>query len=376
MDKTIKKDYILASFGLLGSCVGLILVRIAFGLGWFKNLPEVFQDFLGSFLIQVVLIFGVSFLVMWLQERDKLKKPVLEPHVLEDNETTSAGSDQTEREKSVWKRIKSRLVEMGFRKPPAYMWILSILIGVLFYILTMGISYFNTILLFLLGVNLPAANPTPPSSIGVFLVALFSGAVLPGIFEEFLHRGVILKGLRDTRKDTQAIIISALLFSLMHAYIFQTAYTFVGGIIFAVLAIKTRSIYPSIIVHFMNNGLATYIDYMRANQWPGYQWYDNFISSIADNFATAFVVWLLCAALLIAILIVISSLEKLKRKRELKKSNKPIYDESGRPILRPVPQISERMPLFKPALADSYIMHTATFLIAIATIFSFILNTY
>ena len=53
-----------------------------------------------------------------------------------------------------------------------------------------------------------------------------------------------------------AIIISALFFGLMHQNYAQLFYTFVMGMGMAFLVAKTRSIFPSMLFHFLLNGYA------------------------------------------------------------------------------------------------------------------------
>ena len=80
-------------------------------------------------------------------------------------------------------------------------------------------------------------------------------ALAPAFAEEFLFRGVIYGNLRPFGK-TQAILISSLLFALMHQNIGQFFYTFVGGVAMALMYELTGSIWCSIIYHMFNNELA------------------------------------------------------------------------------------------------------------------------
>ncbi len=88
--------------------------------------------------------------------------------------------------------------------------------------------------------------------IGGFIISTISMAVVPAIVEEFAIRGVVLQPLRRYG-DTFAIVMSAVVFSIMHGNMAQIPYTMTGGIILGYLAVATGSIWPSIIVHFINN---------------------------------------------------------------------------------------------------------------------------
>lgn len=85
-----------------------------------------------------------------------------------------------------------------------------------------------------------------------FLIGVISMAVVPAIIEEFSIRGVVMQPLRRYG-DGFAIVASAFIFSIMHGNMAQIPYTVVGGLYLGYLAIATGSIWPSIIVHFVNN---------------------------------------------------------------------------------------------------------------------------
>lgn len=90
------------------------------------------------------------------------------------------------------------------------------------------------------------------------VMAFLSIAVIPAILEEFAVRGVVLQSLRRYG-DKFAIVMSALLFSLLHGNMVQIPYTFVGGIILGYLAVKTNSLWPPIILHFLNNAYSVIV---------------------------------------------------------------------------------------------------------------------
>lgn len=83
-------------------------------------------------------------------------------------------------------------------------------------------------------------------------MAVISVAVLPAVVEEIAIRGVVLQPLRRYG-DWFAIIASSLIFSLMHGNMVQIPYTLTAGIIFGMVAVSTGSLWPSIVLHFLNN---------------------------------------------------------------------------------------------------------------------------
>ncbi len=80
-------------------------------------------------------------------------------------------------------------------------------------------------------------------------------ALAPAFAEEFLFRGVFYANLRPYGR-TQAILISSLLFALMHQNIGQIFYTFVGGIAMALMYELTGSIWCSVFFHMFNNEMS------------------------------------------------------------------------------------------------------------------------
>ena len=76
--------------------------------------------------------------------------------------------------------------------------------------------------------------------------------LVPGFCEEFLFRGAILSNCLPFGKG-KAILISALLFSLMHRNPAQILYTFVAGILLGIIYVKTKSIWNCVILHTVNN---------------------------------------------------------------------------------------------------------------------------
>lgn len=85
------------------------------------------------------------------------------------------------------------------------------------------------------------------------VLALMSIVVLPSLAEEMMFRGLILDGLSRNCSEKKAIFISALLFGIIHLNPWQFIGGFVFGLVMAWLVLKSRSLYPGIIVHFVHN---------------------------------------------------------------------------------------------------------------------------
>jgi membrane protease YdiL (CAAX protease family) len=88
-----------------------------------------------------------------------------------------------------------------------------------------------------------------------FILAVFIVGIIPGIMEELFFRGLILDGLVRNYTKRKAIIISALLFGIIHLNPWQFYSGFIVGLISAWICIRANSILLSIYIHFFNNAL-------------------------------------------------------------------------------------------------------------------------
>lgn len=86
-------------------------------------------------------------------------------------------------------------------------------------------------------------------------VMLLYVCLLGPILEETLFRGLILQGLRSWG-DKLAIIVSGVLFGLMHMNLVQGIFAAMLGMFFAFVAVKSGSIIPTIILHILNNSIS------------------------------------------------------------------------------------------------------------------------
>lgn len=100
------------------------------------------------------------------------------------------------------------------------------------------------------------AEPILPSGPFGFLLSVFAMAVFPALLEEFLFRGVIMGSLLKFGKPF-AIFTSSLLFGLVHQNLVQIPFAFLVGLVLAFVVLETGSIWTGVLVHFLNNFIAT-----------------------------------------------------------------------------------------------------------------------
>jgi len=89
-------------------------------------------------------------------------------------------------------------------------------------------------------------------------VALLVFALVPAITEEVAFRGYILSGLERTYSRRTAIVLSALLFGFFHVLLslFQQMFgATILGLVLGLMVVRTRSLWPGVVFHFVNNAL-------------------------------------------------------------------------------------------------------------------------
>lgn len=152
----------------------------------------------------------------------------------------------------------------GYKKISFKAICIAILMGIIVYILNIFVSSFFTNLISAFGWKEGSSGGKTPISVGILFVNLLCTAVLPAICEETAHRGLLLKGLGPLGRK-RAIIISSMLFGLAHMNIQQFFYATLIGFLLGYLASVCDSIYPAMIIHFMNNALSTLMSFSYNN---------------------------------------------------------------------------------------------------------------
>jgi uncharacterized protein len=94
-------------------------------------------------------------------------------------------------------------------------------------------------------------------NLGAMLINLVIMALLPAIGEELFFRGAFQKALlRLSHQPWLAILVSAIVFTVLHGTIFKFIPIFTLGIILGTIYHVTRNLWYTIIIHFLNNALA------------------------------------------------------------------------------------------------------------------------
>lgn len=92
---------------------------------------------------------------------------------------------------------------------------------------------------------------------GEFFMAIVIMAFFPALFEEILFRGAVQNLLvRWWRKPLLAIIVTSLLFSLIHMSVFLFLSRVVLGFVLGLMYERSKNLWVNIIAHFLNNTVA------------------------------------------------------------------------------------------------------------------------
>jgi len=87
-------------------------------------------------------------------------------------------------------------------------------------------------------------------------ISVLSVGIVPAFVEEMLFRGVILNGFKDNYSHKKAIIVSSLLFGIVHLNPWQFVTASIFGIASAWVCLKMKSLTLSIYMHLLNNTAA------------------------------------------------------------------------------------------------------------------------
>ncbi len=107
----------------------------------------------------------------------------------------------------------------------------------------------------LVALALGQGTPTPatPCPTGALAPLLVASALVPGVCEELLLRGVVMDAVRRIAPGRVAVLVTALASGALHAGPISQAAAVAGGIVLGVLALRTRSAWPAAIAHVVGN---------------------------------------------------------------------------------------------------------------------------
>jgi membrane protease YdiL (CAAX protease family) len=107
--------------------------------------------------------------------------------------------------------------------------------------------------------------PDIPNAANPIELLIFFGIIAcsPAICEELMFRGIIQTGMEKIGIKF-SIIMNGILFGLFHVYMQKFFPTFALGVLFAVVAYITKSVYTTMVMHFANNGISVLVGYFSS----------------------------------------------------------------------------------------------------------------
>jgi sodium transport system permease protein len=163
-------------------------------------------------------------------------------------------------------------------------------------------------------------------SLGRILWLLMLVAMTPAVCEEVLFRGVFLSGIRRRMTPFRAVVLNGIVFGAFHVP-FATVYRLLPsatlGMLLAWVVLRTRSIWPAVFMHFVNNGS---IVILASSPW--------ILERFSDP-SQAPPVWLLLPALIS--FLAGGLLLEAKGRRPAGEAGEPVGEPGGDPVGRREP---------------------------------------
>jgi membrane protease YdiL (CAAX protease family) len=91
-------------------------------------------------------------------------------------------------------------------------------------------------------------------------------ALTPAICEEALFRGPILRGLCSQLGPVTAVAMTGLLFGIFHLDFARVLPASLLGVLLSLIALRSGSILPAMLAHFLNNSILVVLAYYRLDQ--------------------------------------------------------------------------------------------------------------
>lgn len=99
-------------------------------------------------------------------------------------------------------------------------------------------------------------DASPSLSVTETVLLFVLAALIAPVVEELFFRGLIYRYLRGRWRVLRAVLVSSALFAAAHFIVPLIPVLFGLGVVLALITHRYRSLYPAVVVHGLNNGLA------------------------------------------------------------------------------------------------------------------------
>ena len=220
----------------------------------------------------------------------------------------------------------------GLTRPAGRVIAWAFLLGAVLFLFNVFVSSFFNGILMIFGYRFPAMMPETFYGVGGLFIGLLMIAVLPGLCEEVTHRGMLLKGFESKMGTMRAILWTSVLFGFMHLNIVQFFYATILGYMIALAVIATRNLWVGVIIHFVNNGIATYMSFAGRYKWFGHNALEN-LAGLFDGFG--FIIYFgLVVGLFLAIMAIMHMFAKNTYNKNKRKHIEKLVRENPMVLMR------------------------------------------
>ena len=102
------------------------------------------------------------------------------------------------------------------------------------------------------GTEYNVSREKPEFTLIAFVLSVISTAIMPALVEEYACRGIVFGTLLPFGEGF-ALLTSSIIFGVMHGNFDQMPFAFFVGLILGYVRIRSGSIWPCMIIHFLNN---------------------------------------------------------------------------------------------------------------------------
>ena len=197
----------------------------------------------------------------------------------------------------------------------AFLCVLAAIVGV--FLLNIVTSLWLILIEVFGGTLTESSIEIPKTSSGLIATMIFT-AILPGVSEELLFRGMLL-GAWEEKGSMRAMVVTSVWFTFIHASIEGIPAEFISGMILAFVVISTDSLIAGMVYHTVHNSLLLILAFVteRSMDAAGVTAGEN-VSMLSGMGGISGIVSLLMPAIFLGLLLVLI-LRKLDRERIRKK---------------------------------------------------------
>lgn len=191
---------------------------------------------------------------------------------------------------------------LSLRRPPAAAWAAALILGASTWVLGLAWAYLQQSYVLPMPPAMIEALKAESSwfdTVPLWLVVFVIG-MTAGVCEEIFFRGYVLSGLRSSLRPLPAVLVMALIFGLFHHSPYRLILQTALGVLLGVLAWRSGSVWPGVLVHVMHNSITVLVGEAAKNDALR-DTLANWGLSLADENSAPAMYWVVAGAVGLAI---------------------------------------------------------------------------